>query len=284
MTEVLNLKRLFILISRHWFENRKAYLLFFLSIGVFLLGWFSFLLLVVRKLSLFDESGQATIYFFGLFLAGCLSASFLFQDFSGKPRTSNYLLLPASAFEKLLCVLFYGIIIFFLGYSLMFYIADFAAIKMAKNIYTFDWQRKHGYVNFYHTFKSINTFSLNPDMFVFYPGDNIDFYTAFFPIQSSFILGAVYFKKNGFIKTLVALLSIWLIFLILESRILFQSLPAETKTANAFTAYLIPDVYGYDRLVTLPEWVYHLVLFVARFCITPVLWVATYFRLKEKEL
>jgi len=284
MTEVLNLRRLFILISRHWLENRKAYLLFFLSIGVFLMGWFSFLLLVVRKLSLFDESGQATIYFFGLFMAGCLSASFLFQDFSSKPKTSNYLMLPASALEKLLCVLFYGVIIFFLGYSIMFYLTDFAAIKMAKNIYTFDWQKTHGYANYYHTFKNINTFSLNPDMFVFYPGDNIDLYTAFFPIQSTFILGAVYFKKNGFIKTLVVLLSIWLIFLILESRILFQTIPPETRTANAFTAYLIPDAAGNENIVTLPGWVYHTVLFAARFCITPVLWAATYFRLKEKEL
>ena len=35
------------------------------------------------------------------------------------------------------------------------------------------------------------------DLFIFYPGDNIDLFTAYFPMQSAFILGAVYFNKNS---------------------------------------------------------------------------------------
>ncbi len=279
----LNLKRLWLLTGRHWFENRKTYLLFFLALAAFLFGWFSFVLSIVQQARLLNPANQVTMYFLGLFLSGCLSASFLFHDFSSKSRTINYLMIPASALEKLICILFYGVILFFIGYNVVFYIADFLSLKVAGTIYTPEWQNAHGFSN-HLSFRQANTFALDPDMYVFYPGDNIDLYTAFFPIQSCFLLGAFYFKKNGMIKTLIVLLLIWLVFVVLESRILFSSIPPNSRVVNAFTAYIMPQADGYDNIVTLPEWMYHTVLFVTRFAITPAIWLATYFRLKEKEL
>lgn len=280
---LLEFKRLRLLTGRHWLENRKTYLLFFLALAAFLSGWFSFVLAVVQQARLFNLSNQVTIYFFGLFISGILSASFLFQDFSGKARTINYLMIPASSLEKLFCLIFYGVILFFIGYNVVFYLTDFLSLKVAGAIYTPEWQRAHGFNNYYN-FKQANTFSLDPDMYVFYPGDNIDLYTAFFPIQSCFLLGAFYFKKSGLIKTVIVLLLVWLAFIVLESRILFSTMPPNSKVVNAFTAYIVPQPDGYDNIATLPEWIYRTVLFATRFAITPAIWLATYYRLKEKEL
>ena len=96
MNASFNLRRLYLLINRQWLENRKSYGFFFLAVCIFLIGWFCFFLMI-DKPSLLDYSNQLSLYFAGLFIAGCLSANFLFQDFSAKPRKFNYLLLPASA-------------------------------------------------------------------------------------------------------------------------------------------------------------------------------------------
>src|SRR4051812_7535440 len=121
MNQVLDIRRLSMLIARHWFENRKAYGLFFLAMTVFLAGWFIFFL-VIGNPHLFEQNNQMIIYFAGLFISGCLSSAFLFRDLNNKAKKITYQLLPAATLEKLLCVLFYGVLLFFIGYTLVFYV------------------------------------------------------------------------------------------------------------------------------------------------------------------
>ena len=132
MSQLLDFRRLYQLLNKNWFENRKAYGLFFLTIAAFFIGWFIFILMIGNPYA-FSPNNQATLYFGGLFIAGCLSASFIFRDFTTRPRKIHYQLLPAATLEKLLCVLFYGVLIFFAAYTLIFYVTDYLAIKMANN-------------------------------------------------------------------------------------------------------------------------------------------------------
>jgi hypothetical protein len=293
MSQLLDLRRLYHLLNKNWFENRKAYGLFFLTITAFFTGWFLFVLMIGNPYS-FGPGNQTTLYFGGLFIAGCLSASFIFRDFATRPRKIHYLLLPSATLEKLLCALFYGVLIFFAGYTLIFYATDYLAIKMfnSANYATamghtaraIEWKQRFGVNEPLSPASAINVFSRSADVFIFYPGDTIDLFTAFFPIQSAFILGSVYFNKNSFFKTLVVLLLIWLFFFILEDKLLFPLLPREASISNVFTASVITENTGTETYYTLPFWMGGLVTFLMRFGITPAIWLATYYRLKEKEI
>lgn len=293
MSQLLDFRRLYQLLRKNWFESRKAYALFFLTIAAFFIGWFIFILLIGNPYA-FSANNQVTLYFGGLFIAGCLSASFIFRDFTTRPRKIHYQLLPAATLEKLLSVLFYGVLIFFAGYTLIFYATDYLAIKMANNVNfsttmdhtarAIEWKQRYGITEPLSPSTAINVFSRSADVFIFYPGDNIDLFTAYFPMQSTFILGAVYFNKNAFFKTLVVLLLVWLFFFILEDKFLFRLLPENVRTNNIFTVAAITDNTGNETYYTLPFWLGPLMTFLMRFAITPAIWLATYYRLKEKEI
>jgi len=293
MSQLLNFKRLYQLLYKTWFENRKAYGLFFLAITAFFIGWFIFILMIGNPYA-FSPNNQASLYFGGLFIAGCLSASFIFRDFTTRPRKIHYQLLPAATLEKLLGVLFYGVLIFFAAYTLIFYVTDYVAIKMANNANyeliigrtarAIELKQRFGVTEPLSPSAPINVFSRSADLFIFYPGDNMDLFTAYFPMQSAFILGAVYFNKNSFFKTLVVLLLIWLLFFILEDKLLFGLLPENARQSHLFTVATVTDNTGSETYYSLPFWIGPVMTFMMRFGITPAIWLATYYRLKEKEI
>ena len=293
MGQMLNIKRLYLLLGKQWFENRKAYVLFFAAVIALLWGWFLFFLMAGSPY-LFDQGNQASIYFAGLFIAGFLSSSFLFADFSSKSKKINYHMLPAAALEKLFCALFYGVLIFFIVYTALFYIADVVAVHMSNNATGamvsdnstkgMAWRQQYNIGGQWNPAKVANVFSPSADMYIFYPGDNADLFTAFFPIQSTFILGAVYFKKNSFFKTAIVLLAVMMLFFILQAKILFTLLPDTAHTYRLGTLAMMADKNGDEKIYTLPYWVGSVMEFLLKFGLTPALWVATYYRLKETEL
>jgi len=203
-------------------------------------------------------------------------------------------MLPAAALEKLLCVLFYGVLVFFIVYTAVFYLTDVIAVYMSNNAAgamvrdnstkAMQWRQQYNIEGQWNPAKVINVFSPSADMYIFYPGDNTDLFKAFFPIQSTFILGAVYFKKNNFFKTVIVLLAVMMLFFILESKIMFAMLPDTARTSRLGTLAMMTDKNGDAKIYTLPYWVGSVMNFLLKFGLTPALWVATYYRLKETEL
>ncbi len=80
------------------------------------------------------------------------------------------------------------------------------------------------------------------------------------------------------------LLLVWLVFFIVEDKLLLPLLPHEAYTSRVVTAASITDSAGNEKVYSLPFWIGSTVTFLMRFGITPVLWVATYYRMKEKEI
>jgi len=39
-----------------------------------------------------------------------------------------------------------------------------------------------------------------------------------------------------------------------------------------------------DKLITLPEWIGDVLVFLLKYAFAPLFWLATYYRLKEKEI
>src|SRR4051794_17424029 len=108
MNQVFNAGRWSLLVGKHWSENRKQYSLALVAIAGLQLLWF-IIMLGSRGNPMIEPSMQVATYYFGLFVVGCIYGSMLFADLGSKTRGLNYLVVPASQLEKLLCALFYAV-------------------------------------------------------------------------------------------------------------------------------------------------------------------------------
>src|SRR5690349_5648770 len=112
MNQVFDFKRWLLLVGKHWSENRKKYLLSLVAILALMVIWYSFILLIEHQ-NPYPEEMQAATYFIGMAIAGCLFGSLFFGEAASGPKAMHFLSVPASAFEKLLISLLYGVILFF---------------------------------------------------------------------------------------------------------------------------------------------------------------------------
>src|SRR5207247_11401316 len=97
MNSVFNFNRWLLLTGKHWNEHMKKYLLSLVAIAGLLIMWFSFMLFVGDFTPL-GENVQIITYYAGLFIVGCLHASFFFSYLADVPWGIHYFLVPASAF------------------------------------------------------------------------------------------------------------------------------------------------------------------------------------------
>lgn len=277
MNSVFDFNRWLLYIGKHWNENKKKYLLSLAAIGGLLILWFSFLMLVNKWHSMQEEI-QAVTYYVGLFLTGCLYASLLFSELSDGPKAIHFLLVPASLLEKLLSAILFGVILFFIGYTIIFCIVDFTMLKVSNSIIKTMAEQQH--LGSFTVQKMINPF-VSPA----HRGDNfyVIFLLVYFAVQSLFLLGSVYFINYHFIKTLVSGLIVFLILVFFVHKVLGSFMP-DGGFFKPYTVYRIYDGVKGELSVTLPEWFSVIMLFLTKYALAPCLWVVTYFRLKEKEV
>lgn len=277
MNSVFDLNRWLLYIGKHWNENKKKYLLSLGAIGGLLVLWYSFLMIVNAKLPITEEI-QTNTFYVGLFLTGCLYASLIFNDTSDGPKAIQYLLLPASTLEKLLSGILYAVILFFVSYTIIFYIVDFTMVKLSYSVGSARAVREHlgpvraeSIVNVFFAAKG------GAENFLIY------FLLAYFGIQSIFLLGSIYFVKNNYIKTLISGLIVFLFLMFFVHKILGSFTP-NGGFVKPFTVYWIFDDAKGELSVQLPEWFSEILILLAKYTLAPCLWVVAYFRLKEKEV
>ncbi|MBO9200918.1 MULTISPECIES: hypothetical protein [Niastella] len=276
MNAVFDLKRWFLYLGKHWNENKRRYLLSLAAIGGLLVLWCSFLMIVNPE----NPMGlriQIVTYYAGLFLTGCLFASTIFNDLSEGPKGIHFLLTPASALEKLLTAIVFGVILFFISYTIVFYAFDVIMLKVANGVMS-NWLEQH------HRAPRPPQELLN----VFIPDDSAKeflFYILliFFAVQSIFLLGSLYFVKFQYIKTLVSGLIVFLVLVFFVHKVLGSFMP-DGSFFEPFRVYKIWNTGQGDVMILLPEWFSSILLFLTKYALAPCLWVVAYFRLKEKEV
>jgi hypothetical protein len=276
MNYVFDLNRWLLYTGKHWSENKRRYLLSLAAVAGLLVLWYSFILIVNSHKSM-GIPIQATTFFVGLFITGCLFASLIFNDLSEGPKAIHYLLTPASALEKLLTAILFGVILFFISYVIVFYAVDIIMVKVS-NVTVSAW--------FEHEHKAPQSPTEVLNVFVQRdPGDDLHYYLMliFFAVQSIFLLGSVYFVKNQYIKTLVSGLVVFLFMAFYIHKVMGAFMP-DGGFFEPFTVYRVYKTNLGDAMIQLPEWFSNILLFLAKFALTPCLWVVTYFRLKEKEV
>lgn len=277
MNQSFSINRWGLLMGKHWSENRKKYTLGIIAMAALMILWYGFMMIVGPGV---DEDIQGPTYFVGLFVIGCIYASLLFADLADRPKGISYLSVPASHLEKVVCNLFFGVVIFFLVYLAIFYIvtppmlALSNAVREAKfktggNNYPFV---KSQLVNVFHFGKGNGE-----DMFYM-------LHLVFFAVQSTFILGSVYFARFSFIKTVIAVLLAWLFLFLFVAKVLVPIMP-DGSYFNGLTNWSLQnDGSMPNKVIMLPNWVESTVNFLFKFAFAPLFWVVTYFRLKEKEI
>jgi hypothetical protein len=281
MNQTFDLSRWLRLVGTHWTENRKRYLLALLAMGGLLIAWYSFLLSIDKfgPLNLFL---QYSAYYCGLYIIGCFYASTIFSQLGNKSQAIQYLSIPASHLEKLLCGILFGVVLFFLAYTFVFYIVDIPMVSMANKIIA----REHQYwPKTMVPIGSVEVLNLWNNQWAPIPDKRYHLiFLGYFAIQSAFLLGSVYFVRWSFIKTIVAILLFWLVLVLFMTKALTERMPEgwHYDTMLDWTNYSGQQLNL--QLVRLPALLEKLLLFSAQYCVAPVFWAITYFRLKEKEV
>ncbi|RTL59576.1 MAG: hypothetical protein EKK37_07355 [Sphingobacteriales bacterium] len=277
MNQSFSINRWGLLMGKHWSENRKKYTLGIIAMAALMLLWYGFMIIVGPGV---EEDVQGPTYFVGLFVIGCIYASLLFADLADKPKGISYLSVPASHIEKVLCNLFFGVVIFFVVYLAIFYITTPPMLALSNAVRE---ARAKADGNNFPFIKSqlVNVFHFSRS-----EGEDLFYmlHLGFFAVQASFILGSVYFTRFSFIKTVIAVLLVWLFLFLFVAKVLVPMMPDGTHL-NGFTNWsLMNNSEEPNKLVMLPKWVDTTIITLFKFGFAPLFWVVTYFRLKEKEI
>ncbi len=274
MNQFFSFKRFSLLVLKHWADNKKRYGLSVLAFIGLLTTWFVFTILTGFDAQPMGKEVQTITFFFTLFALGTFYASQYFSDLGSRAKGINFLLVPASAFEKLLCSLLYTILLFFVVFTATYYLVDVLMVGIAKAITATSGTGGKPTV--------ANVFDI-----IILPFNNdttVNFLLFFFSAQSAFLLGSVYFEKYSFIKTIICgfvggFILFCFIYFFNE-----QLLPAGDYPKGFLTSFRVRVDGINDRLVQIPAWIGQVLRFLVMYAIAPFLWIVTYYRLKEKQV
>jgi RsiW-degrading membrane proteinase PrsW (M82 family) len=185
MNQVFDFKRWILLVGKHWSENQKKYLLSLAAIVALLVIWYSFVLLVERH-NPYPEEMQVATYYIGMAIAGCLFGSLFFSEAASGPKAMHFLSVPASALEKLLVGLLFGVVLFFICYTSIFYLVDFIMVKIANGLKIKNEPGDN--VSLMHV---INVFTRPQGTGNEFPNVYFYFLVIYINLQSAFILGSL---------------------------------------------------------------------------------------------
>lgn len=174
---ILNISRLYLFIRRQVLSNAGSWLIAFGGIAGVLLV----ISLLVAHFQPQNLSGMTGLYFSALFVGGYIFTAGIFNELHNPQKSYQFLTLPVSTTERLLGGwLLTGIIFPILG------LLGMALIVLLANLV----------MNF--------TLDVAPFQSVF-SSQSFTALKVYFVTQSIFLLGAAYFRKNNFLKTILAL-------------------------------------------------------------------------------
>ncbi len=246
----LSIRRVAFLMYRHVFYNLKTYLMSFAAVAS--------ILIVISLLSTltnggnFSEGGFITLGELFLFIGGLLITSNIFKEISSKHRGWFYMILPANPSEKILSYWLLTTIGYFVISSLTLIISSIIISILSTLI-------------FKTSFYVFNPFSVQ----------YLEVFIHYSIAQSLFFFGAIYFRKNNFIKTI---LSVFVFVIILGATsafimyLLFGSTGMELNNLNLSNDHFFTVILPYTAKALYYG-------FMIPFFIT-----VSYFKLKEREV
>jgi len=257
MSNIFDINRFGRLFIKHTIEHYKSYLMSVLVLfGVMLLGG-SF---IVYMLNAPMDIGMQTALFTGiLLLAGTIFTSTVFADLGDRKKAIVWLTLPASHFEKYLVVWLYSFLILIVIYTSCFYtvLLFLTTIKHFPN--------RHAEI-----------------LDLFYRGGGLQVFLVYAFLHSIAFYGAICFEKLHFIKTAFIFFIGIALLIIINHLIQYGMLGRGAMMDIPFgAAHFMENNKEREINLTVDRQGYLLTLIGM---LAGIFWVATYYRLKEKQV
>lgn len=267
MTTTFSFSRLLQLIRKQWVENSRLYLFSVLALlgmqGLIMLFW------VIAAGKHYGEDSLYIIFVFGLFVAGAVFASMSFSILGNKEKGTYWLAFPASHLEKLLCTIFYNVIVFTVVYCICFFLVKSAAVGYVNALVA----EKPGDYSFRRSVWDSRRSFLGVLPYFIY---------GFFAIQAFYLLGSVYFSRYSFVITTIIGSALIFAFAYYSIELVQNSFNGYSWNGDHLRKYDTGD-NTYQRYGLSP-WVTDLLGFTVKYIWAPVFWVVAWFRLKEKQI
>jgi len=266
MENYFNITRFIALLKRDVFENARSVLLALFTI----LGIYTVILVLSAIIS--NNVTLAVVpnkvYYVLFFIAGIFISGMAFSDFRNKEKTMYYLMLPASSLEKFLSMLLLTTVGFAIIYTTLFAGFNLLNILILKSI--------------------LGAVSVPFMDFAF--ADFINIFLVYLTVQSLFLLGATMFKKSPlfytFLFSFVAAI-LYSFVQVMMAKYLFSDLIDVVSSSKGNYVVSTPSSISFVTMYkggdtsTISLQVSH--IFFA-YLLPLSLWVAAWFKIKEKEV
>lgn len=253
--------RRFFLLMRNEFFIHRSYFIIFLSatVGV---------LFVLSSARLFSGSIKVIVYpnfyFIFLLIIGLTITEKTFKGIHDDVKGPAWLTLPASSFEKFSSRLFFCTVVVAAGLMVFFFLLSLLS-------------------------EGVNHLLFEPSHRLFDPfkGKALVSTYIYFIMQSIFMLGAIYFKKNPFVKTVLSLVIydfVFIILVIITLKIFFGGYflqELQSGSLDSLIVMLSNESVALTKIWSIIKGTVHVVYW---YVLAPLCWIAGYIRLKEKEV
>ena len=251
MNEIFNLKRFGLLFREQISKNTKLYLMGAIVVLAILCA-LNLITILSTSNHVLSQDTRYGFYISLMFLTGILLSGYWFTNIQNSSIETGGLLLPASHFEKICIAFLLNVILFIFIYILIVVTVELALFQDTKILKII---LKHGLRY----------------------GSNVNkFYMSFLALQSVFIFGSLVFKKIAPIKTGF---SLFIIFLVLQFiHLIVFKFHFKNQDVKEFGDFLSGNSY------IIPSYFYHTLSKIVLYSSFPIFWIASYFKLKEKQV
>ncbi len=216
-TEIFSFKRFALLLNRQKVLMAKTWLIAMISV-------ISFVFLVALLQLIFTQgyNWYNTLFsygFFSFFVMGCVFASMAFSEMGTYAKSFQYICLPASPLEKFLSAWFISFVVFIIAAILLLTVASLILALISVMLFS-------------QEFVFFNLLAQNY---------SANLLLLFFGYHSIYFLGAVWFKKAAFFKTLLTSI-VWGFIIIISFVFLFIII------VKPFSLLADPNVHVSDSL------------------------------------
>ena len=262
MNTTFNIKRLGLLLKGYFIENKQRELT---TWGIITIA--------------FIFAHEKTIFYLILFIGGILFATRLFKNLSNTPNAIQYLILPATQTEKLVASILLNTVYYLVMTLAVYIIGNLIGYGIYHLSILPSFINEPYFSNTFNLFSTIKTKSVMINGHFLKETMSYQFslwilLRKFAFVQSLFMFGALFFKRNSIVKTLLALSAIGFVLLIIELillKITFGTFHLNSSIIKPETGDFLVDSNYFVRVY-------------GQYLLIPFFWVASYFRLTEKEV
>jgi hypothetical protein len=272
---VFNLGRFGILLRKHLKENVRRYLLYAAMLTGIQFVLQGFVTVIGTKSNGFPQAPMIGIFILTLLFSGSIFSSLSYSFFQNKAKGIQFLQMPSSALEKIIVSFLMTQVLFFIIFMGSYYIVNWLMCTLYNSM-------------------AVIPANATPESIEFYKAHVYDFrditgiasIILFFVISAIAHFGSLAFEKNSFVKTGLGVIAIgsillWLNYVSLRSMIPEEIMPDGMFYSNGMRVGPYETTKG---VIMLPQSWTGFINYFLPLSLYIIFWMASFFKLKEKQV